>query len=244
MLYKGILIGAASGKIDGLIASHNRGGQYFKAYVVPTDPATERQLNCRTAMTETHTLWNTITPAQRSAWEAYAKQLRRVNALGDAHSHTGYNEFIRANVPRYQAFHQLGADWSASSDAPILPQAASNPAPVLALISGNTQLQMTWDPADSWTTSVENGMLLYLGTSKAAPEDPPSIRPLPATRNWFRGPYELVSVTQGDSGSPPDNARLGLDYPPTTDQRIFWRARLSSGTHGLSAVYSGVLIAE
>ena len=85
-------------------------------------------------------------------------------------------------------------------------------------------------------------MLLYLGTTKASPEDPPAVKPLPATRNWFRGPYQLVGIAQGSEGSPPDSITIGLDYAPTTDPRIFWRARLSSKARGLSTVYSGVVI--
>ena len=47
MLFKGTIGAAYSGKIGGVVASHNRGGQYFRQHVIPTDPATGLQSTMR-----------------------------------------------------------------------------------------------------------------------------------------------------------------------------------------------------
>ncbi|KKM06452.1 hypothetical protein LCGC14_1743870, partial [marine sediment metagenome] len=43
MLFKSGLITQGSGSIGGLTASHNRGGMYFRARTIPTNPATSFQ---------------------------------------------------------------------------------------------------------------------------------------------------------------------------------------------------------
>ena len=76
MLFQGPLISAASGSLGGLTASHNAGGNYLRARVVPTDPQSPRQVSLRQIVGTLSNRWvNTLSQLQRDAWETYAQNV-------------------------------------------------------------------------------------------------------------------------------------------------------------------------
>lgn len=104
MLYKSGLVTAASGSLGGITASHNRGGQYLRARVIPTNPNTARQQTIRARFGYLADYWTTtLTEAERLAWTAYGSSLRLANALGNAGSPTGQQAFQRTNLVRLEA---------------------------------------------------------------------------------------------------------------------------------------------
>ena len=50
MKYIGLLSSAASGKLGGIVASHNRGGQYFRHHSIPVQSRTPAQRLVRYAL--------------------------------------------------------------------------------------------------------------------------------------------------------------------------------------------------
>ena len=104
MLFKSALITQASGSIGGMTASRNKGGAYFRARALPTNPNTPEQQAVRGYLGTLANLWtNVLTPANRVLWDFYAFNVPVINAVGDSIQLTGQQMYIRANVPRLQA---------------------------------------------------------------------------------------------------------------------------------------------
>jgi hypothetical protein len=105
MLFRGIVVGAASGKLGAMVASHNKGGQYMRARVVPSGRvASAAQAVVRNAVASLAAAWGSIlTDEQRAGWSEYALNVPGLNALGDSIQLGGQNWYIACNVPRLQA---------------------------------------------------------------------------------------------------------------------------------------------
>lgn len=104
MLFRGVLVGTASGKMGAMVASHNKGGQYLRARVVPSGKvASEFQQVVRNALGSLATAWGQLTETQRARWTDYAAAVPGKNALGDNIQLSGENWFIACNTPRLQA---------------------------------------------------------------------------------------------------------------------------------------------
>lgn len=88
---------ATSGSVNGLTAAHNRGGRYFRARVIPTNPSTARQMQTRSFLTTAATQWTTLATAViRNAWNLYATNVPVTNPLGEAIQLSGQQWFIAA----------------------------------------------------------------------------------------------------------------------------------------------------
>jgi hypothetical protein len=242
MLFRGTIIGPASGKLNGIVASHNRGGQYFRTHVIPTDPATDRQLVCRSAIASAYSLWEGLSAPVRQSWQNYAALFRRPNRLGDPRSNIGWTEFSRTALPRIQANAEFALSLADISVPPALSGMEINPAPTCSIASAGTIFRVTYALGQSWQFSEENILLLYLSSVRTSP-GVRGIASLPATRNWFRGPYQLATYVLGDSGDPLEG-ELDFTMPDTVPEgaRVFYRIRISSLTQGLSPVFEGVAV--
>jgi len=242
MLFRGTIIGPASGKLNGMVASHNRGGQYFRVHTIPTDPATGRQLKCRDALAQAYNQWRDNSPQIRQDWQNYAQQMRRVNRLGDEHHLTGWQEFSRWAAPRYQLNAQLGWTIGIGNAVAKIPEAALSIPPVGTIIDDGGTFRLTFDNTDFWVHDQDNALMLYLCSSRDT-EGTRGVRALAPTRNYFRGPYQLVDAADGD---PDDPIPSTIDVPLTIDaalgEKIFWRARLTTDDSGMSKPYEGVAI--
>ncbi len=76
---------ADSGKVGGVVYSHNRYGAYTRTRVNPTNPATSRQTTIRTAFGNASKAWrSTLTAVQRTAWTAYANGTPIINRIGQS----------------------------------------------------------------------------------------------------------------------------------------------------------------
>lgn len=186
MLYKGILIAAASGKIDGAVAAHNRGGYYFRELGLPNDPNTLEQQSVRAAMTDSMALWPTLTIEQRDAWWDYSKRNPRRNRLGDPRPTGALPEFIRSNVPRKHAELWLSADTPAVSDPPA-DGVPVDPMPAAFLTDDNEAFTLAWDGTAEFSEEENAAMLLYASD------------PLALTINFFKSPYTLIGAVEGEA---------------------------------------------
>jgi hypothetical protein len=101
MLYSGNWLTRASGAVGDVVASHNRGGQYIRARVIPTDPETDAQTEVRGYLAAASARYSsTAIAAHREGWAYYAASSPRVNALGADFFLTPQQQFIRTNVLR------------------------------------------------------------------------------------------------------------------------------------------------
>lgn len=116
MLFRGLIVGAASGKLGAMVASHNKGGQYMRARVTPSGAVpTPEQSVVRNAVSSLASAWSQeLTQDQRDGWANYALNVPGTNALGDAIQLSGQNWFIACNTPRLQA------ELARVDDAPLI----------------------------------------------------------------------------------------------------------------------------
>lgn len=94
----GIAVGALSGSIGGSTASHNKGGAYFRTRAIPTNPSTTAQLTRRASLATVSIAWRNLTNAQREAWENYARQNPTTDALGQAITLSGHQQYVGLNA--------------------------------------------------------------------------------------------------------------------------------------------------
>lgn len=174
------LTGPMSGKLGGMVASRNRGGQYFRRKAAPVNPDTSLQSARRSAFASLISAWNnTLTDAQRATWTQWAANTPRLDSLGQTHVLTGQNAFVGYNTLLLQADGSFNTDNSGQFNR------GSSPTPVEFVSTSPTAyaLNVTFDmPTD------EDGFLLtYIG------------RPQNVTRNFFKGPYRFFKSQQVNS---------------------------------------------
>ena len=74
--------GIFSGKLGGLIFSHNKGGRYVRVMGIPTNPNSARQQEVRGALATQSAAWEGLTDAERSTWETWAQNNPLTDPLG------------------------------------------------------------------------------------------------------------------------------------------------------------------
>ncbi len=204
MLYKSALLTAASGKIRGIVASHNRGGTYFRGLTIPTNPGSSFQTTVRNAMKTLTSRWQeTLTSVQRAAWQTYADAVQVRNALGDLITLTGQNMFIRSNISRLQASLAI------VDAAPIVFDLGTFTAPTITLAPLGTTGTITFSAADSWnaTSAGAQGMLVYQSRAQAR------------SINYYKGPYRFAAIVNGTAGT--GTFTSPFTNPGTTNQAFF-----------------------
>lgn len=177
MLFRGIVVGAASGKFGALVASHNKGGQYLRARIVPSGRIpTAQQSQVRNAVASLSAQWgSTLDDSQRAGWGEYALNVPSTNALGDSIQLSGQNWFIACNTPLIQA------DIAPILDAPtIFDRGTPTILPVVtALTDAGGTITLGATLAGTCT------ILTYMG------------HPYGPGRNKYYGSFQLTGVAEG-----------------------------------------------
>ena len=97
MKYIGLLSSAASGKLGGIVASHNRGGTYFRHHAIPVQPRTPSQTSVRNQLQAFSSAFKALTPAQIGGWNALALTVTKKSKLGTTYNPTGQQLFVSCN---------------------------------------------------------------------------------------------------------------------------------------------------
>ncbi len=178
----GAMVGDLSGSIGSTTASRNKFGQYFRSKVIPVNPNTTRQQAVRTRFATLVARWNdTLTEAQRIAWNLWAQNTTIQGKDGNPINVTGQNAYIRFNTARLQV---SGAIVDAG---PII---FNNGNPVTSFTTINQgvigEIGVTTDAfsinADVAGLASDAGDLsVFLGP------------PVNASRNFFKGPYQFCT---------------------------------------------------
>jgi len=203
-----------SGSIGGMTGSHNAGGLYLRARAIPVNPNTAFQIAVRAALTQMVTRWTSVlTAAQRAAWNLYGTNTPVVDTLGDSRTLSGQQWYNASQIPRGQAITKLSSTLTVIDDAPTVFNRGDFTTPTAAT-SGISGLQITFTNSDDWANEDDAAMLIFQG------------KPRNASRSFFKGPFRLVGVIEGDSGTPPTSpvtlapATLAtLGYVTTAGQR-------------------------
>lgn len=216
MKYKGLLVGPMSGSMNGVTASHNAGGQYLRARVVPVNGNTPQQQAVRGYFLTLAGKWNSLlTGAQRTGWDAYGAAVGTVDALGDPRQIAGMAAYIMCNVPRLQA-------GLTRVDAP--PSVLVKPEftlPVYTVTAPSTG-SLAFTNTDPWAGEVGGGLLLWSAMGQGTGV------------NYFKGPYRYAGKVAG-AGTPPTTPQsIGPAFSVVAGQRVFYKVRCSRADGRLS----------
>lgn len=226
MLIRFGLGGQLSGSVGGVVASHNRSGQYLRNRSVPVNPNSVRQQEARNAFGEASIAWRSLTASERTNWEAYAVETPVLNKFGESINVSGNSMFIRTNA------FLIGAGASLIETAPVVPGLSS-----LGAVSGITIVSAS----GTYTITLSTGgneaqelAIVQIGPS------------LSAGKKYFRGPYTLAAIASTLTGT--SIATAGLTLPtrygiPVADGRYGVRVRGVDDAGRLSNVYEQIVVA-
>lgn len=227
MKFVSAIMTAASGKVRGLVASHNKGGSYFKGKTIPTNPRSAQQVAQRSRLADLMARWRSIvTSVQRTAWDTYAKNVNTIDALGNTITLTGPNWYIGSNTIRLQSS-------LAAVDAGPTVYALSSLTPLSGTIyaTAGTAL-VAWGGIDDWQTAptAQAGVALYFS------------RPQNATINYFTGPYRFGGLLQSAAAGGQQVITLPFPAGPV-GSKVFMKAVAMGADGRYSSDFRAGLIA-
>lgn len=207
MLFKSNMVTQASGSIGGLTASRNRGGMYFRARSVPTNPNTIYQQAVRNIFATLSAGWSVLDEEDRDRWSVFATNTPVINALGDQIYLTGQQMYIRNNAARLQA------GLSTISAGPIIFGSSTiTPTPAVAPELGTQTLGFAIDDEDEWASTDGGALLVYMS------------RPQPVARAFFKGPYRYAGKVLGVTLTPPATSQtVPVPFAISEGQVVFTR---------------------
>lgn len=219
-----VIAAEISGKLGGIVFSHNRGGPYMRILVTPVNPNTPAQSFIRTLTADLATAWvDTLAQSQRDGWNAYDENLP--SQFGNR---GGIGQFTRSNVPRgYASFP--GGDPAYDilpivEDAPtIFDVGGFTPVGVIAGVVGGVTL--AFDDTDAWNAEDDAAMMIYM-----SPGQNPSITKYSRRMN-------LVGVASGNTAMPPPGPAVFASppFPIILGKRYFFRVVVSRADGRYSA---------
>jgi len=203
--YISALMTAASGSLRGIVASHNAGGTYFRGRTTPTNPRTSFQQVVRNAVANIAYAWTQVlTPAQRLAWDTFAKNTPIIDRLGASIHIPALGWYNKANSIRLQA------GLTRVDAAPTEYALADLTLPTIAVTAGNANATVSFTAADNWHAS-GGALLIY------------SSRPQNLSVNSPAGlSYRLAGAILGTASSP-QNVVMSFGAP-VANQNVFFRA--------------------
>jgi hypothetical protein len=219
--------GAISGSMNGTTFSRNKGGPYMRGRVIPTNPSTALQQVVRNAFATLSAMWvDTLTQAQRDAWDVYAGNVQLVNALGQSRNVTGLNMYARSNQPRIQT------GLPRQDTAPTIFDVGSFTDPSFAIDQPANEVDVTFDNTDDWANEDDSALLVY----GSVPKSPSTV--------YFTGPYQFLGRVDGDAITAPTSpAAIALSSAYSVGQTGFFRTRVSRADGRLSASFRGLAVA-
>lgn len=207
----GIAVGQLSGSINGVTASHNRFGKYFRDRAIPTNPGSHRQNAVRNIFANVTNRWATVlTQDQRDAWQVYANAIGWKNALGEDIVLTGFNMFLRSNCIAARAGSV------AIDDGPtILTLADTDPLFEVSVSEATQLVSVIFDTDQDWVDEDEAAMQILMS------------RPVNESVNYITPTYRLGDSLLGDSGTPLTSPQtFDCPFVVAEDQRIKCAARI------------------
>jgi len=208
-----------SGSIAGTTHARNRYGNYVRARTKPINPNTALQVAVRTALSELTARWSqTLTAAQRTAWNLYASSVAMKNKLGETVYLSGFNHYIRSN-----SFRNVGGYATVDNGPVIFELPAADPTYAVAFSEATQQVTITYDNTRAW--ALEDGA--YFVHFQGSPQN--------AQRNFFDGPWRSTGNIAGDPLGPPATPVAGaVAFAVAELQRVWCYARIARADGRLS----------
>ena len=224
MLIRFGLGGQLSGSVGGVVAGHNKGGQYLRNRSIPANPNSVRQQQQRAALAVAAARWRNLTADFRNAWDGYASQTPLVNRLGESITVSGFNMYVRTNA------YVVGLGQAGIDVAPLQPGLSNlgtpDATPLVASVANGLDFVVTGATA--------------LGTNYCLIQYSPA---LSRGVTFFRGPYTQFAdpetmLATGFTGVTQTSTRYGaLDV---LERRAF-RIRAADQFGRLSNVFEGIV---
>lgn len=228
MKIKSSLMTEASGSIGGITASHNRGGLYLRARVIPVNPNTPQQQAIRGFVAQLSSLWLSVLSAlQRGAWDTYALNVPLPDRLGEPRNVGGLAMYIRSNVPRLQV------GLPRVDDGPTIYNLGAYTAGTFAPPSEATQASdVVFAATDAWVGEDDAAMIFFWSRAQNS------------SVNYFKGPYRSTTTILGDLALPP-TPPLPIDasFPFVAGQAVFVRQNVTRADGRLATATFSRLVA-
>lgn len=143
------ILGHLSGRVAGIVFSHNKGGPYVRSGTTPTNPNTSRQQITRSILASYSTFWlSNLDQASRDAWDVWAATHPVKNAFGEDVYITGLCWYVKCCARLSDA----------ALSAPSLPPTEGAPDGYNALacdISATSTVDVTFAPALGATEAMQ-----------------------------------------------------------------------------------------
>ena len=208
-----------SGSIAGTTFARNRYGNYARSKTTPVNPNTALQIAVRAALSELTVRWSqTLSAAQRTAWNLYASNVTMTNRLGETINLTGFNHYIRSNSVRTRYAIAPVDDGPVIFELPPIDPALS------CTISTATQvITVAFDDVFAWASEDLAHLAIYQGS------------PQNAQRNFFAGPWRNAAIIFGSAGVPITTPQdIPVSFAVATGQHVWIYARISRADGRLS----------
>jgi hypothetical protein len=199
MKFAPILGSNLTGRIGGIVASHNSSGTYFRRYVIPVNPNTSGQQAQRNAFATVSQRWRSLSGFEQQAWVSAGPQNTVPNSTGGSLQLTGQQLFMRMNTLRQRLGLALVTTAPTSSVVPsiTIPTATVN-------LDGT--IDITFDSGDEWN-QVGGGILC-------------SVSPLLAAGRNFNNQFLAVFGSSGFPGPVAPPAQIATPYNTQSGGRI------------------------
>lgn len=221
-----------SGKLGGNVFAYGPGGKIVRTWSMPTDPATEQQVEMRDILRDLVERWtDDLSQAERDNWDIYGDNVPVLNRLGESVFRSGQNWFIGANSIRMQA------------DLVNLPIVDAAPgdfnrgeftAPTInAWNLGANQVDIDFTVADDWVNEDDSAGILFVS------------RPQNPSINFFKGPYRRGGYILGDLAAPPASPiATTLPFDVIAGQKVFFKfvVTRADGRYSTAYTFSGIAV--
>lgn len=94
MKFIGLLTSAASGKLGGIVASHNRNGSYMRHHTIPVQPRTVAQRAVRNQLAGLSSAFRNLGASTIAGYNALAKTVTLKSKLGTTYNPTGLQLYV------------------------------------------------------------------------------------------------------------------------------------------------------
>jgi len=195
-----------SGSLAGNTFARNHYGNYVRARTKPVNPNTTRQQSIRAAMALLAARWaQTLTAVQRTAWNLYGSNVAMANKLGETVYLTGFNHYMRSNIPRVQIGTGIVDAGPTVFELPV-----QDPTMFIEASEASQKISVSFDNGLDWATETDALLYAYQGS------------PQNAQRNFFDGPWRLLGYVAGDIGGAPATPKLFDVAFPTAELQRQW----------------------
>ncbi len=182
-------------------------------------PDENSQAKVRAALAVLTARWSqTLTAAQRTAWNLYGASVAMKNKLGETIYLTGFNHYIRSNSI-------LASVGGTIVDAgPTIFELPEKDATIAVTVEiHETRANLTFDDTAEWVD--EDGGVLWIFEGR--PQNP--------QRNFFNGPFIGIKDKAGSSGDPKTSPEHFTHLQVlTTGQRVWYKFRIQRADGRLS----------